>query len=132
MQKHSKREKKSKWYSLLTFHNLTRFKFFAQQKSIINLENFREAEIIRKRKEYEEKLLKERKVYKTEVEQQKKREQILEKELKQWILMQRLRRDEIDKLHDMKKKESKWATKMTVREGYNKQLVYSLSFIFQN
>ncbi|XP_052128300.1 cilia- and flagella- associated protein 210-like isoform X2 [Frankliniella occidentalis] len=82
----------------------------------------REAKILQKRKNYEAKLLKERQEYNAQVKEQKMKDEKEEKELKQWILMQGLRRDEIDKLHEMKRKESEWATKMVVREGYNKQI----------
>ncbi|KAJ1524350.1 hypothetical protein ONE63_010852 [Megalurothrips usitatus] len=82
----------------------------------------REAELVQKRKEYEAKLLKERKEYHAEVEEQKKKDKKEEQELKQWLLMQSLKRDEIDKIHKIKRKELEWNTKMRVREGYNEQL----------
>lgn len=85
--------------------------------------NCREAAIIHKKKDYEARLLKERKDYHAEVEELKKREEMEDKELRQWVLMQGLKRDEIDKVHVIKRKESEWATKMTVRDGYNKQIV---------
>lgn len=69
--------------------------------------------------------MKERKDYHAEVEEQKKRDKIEDKELRQWILMQGLKRDEIDKLHEIKRKESAWASKMTVRDAYNNQIVSS-------
>lgn len=94
--------------------------------SILKL-NFREAEILQKRKEYEARLLRERKEYNAEAEEQRKKEEKEEKELKQWILLQGLRREEIDKLHEIKRKELDWAGKMIVREGYNKQIVSFIS-----
>lgn len=91
------------------------------------MHHHREAEIAQKRKDYEARLLKERQDYNAEVAEQKKKEAREEKELKQWILLQGLKRDEIDRLHDLKRKEMQWATKMRVRDGYNKQLVkYSI------
>lgn len=46
--------------------------------------------------------------------------------------MQGLKRDEIDKVHEIKRKESSWAKKMTVRDGYNKQIVSNTKHLRMN
>jgi len=81
------------------------------------------AEDEKKRKEKIESLRRERLKGREEQLREKRLRQEQEKSMNLWEMALRYKREEVDKIRELKMKEEEWANKMEIRRGYNAQIV---------